>query len=435
MRLDAPPAWFDERSRSPWGVALLRGFAVFALVLAIGLALALAGLSSVDSGLSFGSVLRLGALYLGPFHHVALVFEGDLDVDLSGLPGAQVPSGAAATLELGIALLAVTGLAVWLLFRAGRASAFGDGATVRALTGARVALGYAPPVVLIASLVAFERPVRIGSFVTAGVRLSIAPWQALAFPLLIAAAASAAGGLWSWADASDRVVAVRMRAALGGGWWMLLVGLGLSYAGLLVAGVVQPDEPVALATPSTAHYYATVFERPGLGAVILGHHLLLVPNEALWTLVPASGACDVVRGGERADLLCYGSFPSVSEGGGISFGSAPAGYLLFLLVPAIATVFGGRYAGLRSDREGWSVLAGATAGVVYAVLVGFGCLLASITLAYTAVGPSGTAGGLWIGPDPVWGTLFSLAWGVAGGAIGGASVRLRWSSVAPRRPG
>ena len=220
---------------------------------------------------------------------------------------------------------------------------------VTGLTGARVALGYAPPVVLIASLVAFERPVRIGSFVTAGVRLSIAPWQALAFPLVIAAAASAAGGLWSWADASDRVAAVRMRAALGGGWWMLLVGLGLSYAGLLVAGVVQPDEPVALATPSTAHYYATVFERPGLGAVILGHHLLLVPNEALWTLVPASGACDVVRGGERADLLCYGSFPSVSEGGGISFGSAPAGYLLFLLVPAIATVFGGRYAGLRSD--------------------------------------------------------------------------------------
>jgi hypothetical protein len=50
------------------------------------------------------------------------------------------------------------------------------------------------------------------------------------------------------------------------------------------------------------------------------------------------------------------------------------------------------------------------------------CLLASITLTYGATSGAGSGGGhLWIGPDPVSGTLFALAWGLAGGALGGAS--------------
>jgi hypothetical protein len=409
---------------------------VFALVLAVGVAVAIIGLASGDAGLPFGAALRIGALYLGPFHHVALVFEGDLDVDLSRLPGSGVPPGASATVELGLALLAVTVLAVWLLFRAGRASAFGEGAGVRALTGARVALGYAPPILALALLVSFEEPVEIGSFVTAGIRVSMSGWQALVFPLAIAAAAGAAGGMWSWAPDPGRAPAVRLRAVLGGGWWMFLVALGLSYAGLLVAGVVQPDEPVALATPTTARYYATVFERPGLGAVALGHHVALIPNEALWTLVPASGACDVVRGSERADILCYGSYPAIGPDGEIASGSAPPGYLLFLLVPAVATAFGGRRASVRAGRGGWpAVTDGALAGVVYGLLVGTGCLLAMVTLSYTASAGTDVVGRLWMGPDPVWGTITALAWGIAGGAIGAASSRLRWSGAAVRGSG
>jgi hypothetical protein len=432
---NARPGSLGERSRTGWGAAFLRGFLVFALLLAIGLVVAVVGLGGANAGLPFGAALRIGALYLGPFHHVALVFEGDLDVDLSRLPDSGVPSGASATVELGAALLAVTAVAAWLLFRAGRASAFGESLGVRALTGARVALGYAPPIALIALVVAFEEPAQIGSFVTAGVRVTMSAWQALVFPLAIAAAAGAAGGLWSWTRASERVAAVRVRWVFAGGWVMFLLALGLSYVGLLVAGVLQPEEPVALATPSTARYFERVFERPGLGAVALGHHLALVPNEALWTLVPASGACDVVRGSERADILCYRSFPSAS-GGEIAFGSAPAGYLLFLLVPAAATVFGGRYASVRAGREGSSGVAdGAMSGVVYGVLVGVGCVLASITLSYTGgTGPS-VGGRLWIGPDPVWGTITALGWGIAGGAIGAASVRLRWSGAARPRSG
>ena len=433
MTTEVRSAPTGERPRTGWGAALLRGFVVFVLLLAVGVLIVAVGLAATDAGPSFGAALRIGALYLGPFHHVALVFEGDLDVDLSRLPGSGVPSGAAATVQLGVALLAVAGLAMWLLFRAGRASAIGDGPAVRALSGARVALGYAPPIVLIATLVAFEQPVRIGSFVTAGIRVSMTAWQALLFPLALATASGAAGGLWSWAS-SERGAAARVRAVLGGAWWMFLVALGLSYAGLLTAGVVQPDEPVALATPSTAEYYSRVFERPGLGAVVLGHQMLVAPNEALWTLVPASGACDVVRGSESADLLCYGSFPTVGPDGEIAFGSAPAGYLLFLLVPAIATVLGGRRVAMRAEaRDPPAVADGVMAGVAYGLLVGLGCLLASVTLTYVASAGADLGGRLWIGPDPVLGTVGALAWGIAGGAIGAGSARFRWSGAA--RPG
>jgi hypothetical protein len=436
VRPDARPTPPGQRPKTGWGAALLRGFLVFALLLAIGLATAFVGVAATDAGLAFGAALRIGALYLGPFNHVALVFEGVLHVDLSRLPGSGVLAGASATVELGVALLVVTGLAVWLLFRAGRASAYGDHACVRALTGARVGLGYGPPILLIALLVRFEQPNEIGSFVSAGVRVSLSVWQALVLPLAIAAAAGAAGGVWSWAGASERGPKLRVRAVLGSGWMMFLLALGLSFGGLLVAGVVQPDEPVALATPSTARYFARVFERPRLGAMVLAHHLALAPNEALWTLVPASGACDVVRGSEGADILCLGSFPLTKAGEAISFGSAPGGYLAFLLVPAVATLFGGRRASLRAGRDGWSAVAdGATAGVAYGVLVGVGCLLASVTLSYAASTGTDVGGRLWIGPDPVWGTITAIAWGLAGGAIGAASRRLTWSGAAPRGPG
>ena len=422
------PAVGDETPG--WPRAILRGFLVFLPIAAVGLVAALATFLFADPGVSLAGALRIGALYLGPFHHVALVIEGDLDVDVSRLPASGTPVGGSATVELGVALLAVTALAVWLLFRAGRASGFGDGPGARALSGSAVALGYAPPVLLVALLVRFEEPVELGSFVTGGVRVSMSTWQALAFPLAIAAIAGAFGGLWSWLrSAGARRPAVRTRAVLGGGWLMFLLGLGLSYLGLFVAGIVQPDEPVATATPSTARYFSTVFERPGQGAVILAHHLALAPNEALWTLVPAVGGCDVVRGSDRAELLCYRRFPSgATPDGDVSFGNAPGGYLAFLLVPALATLVGGRWAGSTAEGAGTSGAAiGAAAGVVFGVAVFAGCLLASVTLSYGATSGAGSGGGghLWIGPDPVSGTLFALAWGLVGGAVGGASSGFR----------
>jgi hypothetical protein len=413
---------------SGWPRSLLRGFLVFLLIAGIGIVAAVTTLGLAAPGVSFGGALRVAALYLGPFHHVALVFEGVLGVDASRLPGASLPSGASATVELGVALLAVTGLATWLLFRAGRRSAFGDRAGVRALTGSRVALGYAPPVLLVALLVRFEEPVELGSFVTGGVRISLSAWQAFVFPCAIAALAGASGGVWSWASSAPDTSAARARAVLGGGWRMFLLALALSYIGLFVAGIAQPDEAVALATPSTARYFDTVFERPGRGSALLAHHLALSPNEAVWTFVPAAGACDVIRGSERSDLLCYGRFPSFATSNGeVAFGKAPPGYLAFLLVPAIATIVGGRWAGSVSVGSRAAPAAmGAAAGVVFAAVMFGAIVISSITLTYGADPEAvGRGGHLWIGPDPVKGTLVALAWGVIGGALGGVTSRFR----------
>jgi hypothetical protein len=329
---------------------------------------------------------------------------------------------------------------MWLLFRAGRSSAFGHRVSVRGLSGARVAFGYAPPVVLVALLVRFDEPVELGSFVSGGVRVSLSVWQALVFPFVLAAVAGASGGVWSWASSARErpSTAARARAVLGGGWRMFLVAIALSFVGLFVAGIVQPDAPVALATPSTARYFGTVFDRPGPGAAILAHHFALSPNEAIWTLVPAEGGCDVVRGSERADVLCYRRFPSfVASSGEVAFGNAPAGYLAFLLVPAIATIAGGRWAGSASGRSGaGSVMVGSAAGVVFAALMLGGCVLSSITVSYgTTAGSVGRGGRLWIGPDPVTGTLLALAWGVAGGALGGATTGFRGWTAGRTRSG
>jgi hypothetical protein len=214
---------------------------------------------------------------------------------------------------------------------------------------------------------------------------------------------------------------------------MFLFALALSYVGLFVAGIAQPDEAVALATPSTARYLDTVFERPGLGSALLAHHLALSPNEAIWTFVPGAGACDVIRGSQRSDLLCYGRFPSfAAPSGEVTFGNAPPGYLAFLLVPAIATIVGGRWAGSVSERSGVAAAAvGAGAGAVFAAVMLGAIVASSITLSYGAAPDAvGRGGHLWIGPDPVTGTMVALAWGVIGGALGASTSGFRgWRAV------
>jgi hypothetical protein len=173
-----------------------------------------------------------------------------------------------------------------------------------------------------------------------------------------------------------------------------------------------------------------VFQRPGEGSALLAHHLALSPNEAIWTFVPAAGACDVARGSERTDFLCYGRFPLEMSSGGVAFGSAPPGYLAFLLVPAIATIAGGRWAGSVPERSGAAAAAlGAAAGAVFALVVLGAIVGSSITLSYGADADAvGRGGHLWIGPDPVTGTVVALAWGVIGGSLGAATSGFRRST-------
>jgi hypothetical protein len=113
----------------------------------------------------------------------------------------------------------------------------------------------------------------------------------------------------------------------------------------------------------------------------------------------------------------------------VTFGNAPPGYLAFLLVPAIATIVGGRWAGSVSERSGVAAAAaGAGAGAVFAVVMLGAIVASSITLSFGAAPDAVDRGGhLWIGPDPVTGTMVALAWGVIGGALGAASSGFRRS--------
>ncbi|MEX2203036.1 MAG: hypothetical protein WD965_02995 [Actinomycetota bacterium] len=421
--------------RAGWADAIARGFLAFLAVTAIGQMLAFLTWFVADTGASSAAAVRLGWMYFGAFHHVAIEIDvSDLDLVAPGTaPGST-------SLSIGVALLSVTAVAVLLLVRAGHrvADRAGGSAGARVLLGAAVAPSYALAAFVTALLVEVTTPLRFGSFATGELSVTLSPWQALVFPFAIAAVSGAAGGFRSalGSDALSEDVR-RIAAASAGALRMLVAGLGLSLAGLFVAGVVQPDEPVALLTPSTARYFETVFDRPATGLAILGHHLAVAPNEAVWTLVPAMGACDGVRGSASRDLLCYSRFPTLLETTGpglegvavsspfgpVIFSRAPAEYLAFLLVPVAATVLGGRLAGGRfggSRRE--RTLVGVTAGAMFALLIGVGAVLSSITIAYgAAFGGDGSAGWIVLGPNVVTGTLCALAWGCAGGALGAAT--------------
>jgi len=424
--------------RAGWPDALASGFVAFLAMAGIGQVLAFGAWAVADTGASLGATARLGWIEFGAFHHVAI----ELDVpDLDVAPAATGPG--ATSLSVGIALLSITAVAVWLLFRGGRAVAdrCGGGTAARILHGTMVAPAYALPAFVVATMVEVVTPLRLGAFASGELHVALSRWQSLAFPLAIAAASGAAGGLRSALDArtrQDRRIG-RARAAVAGGGRMFAFGLLLSYAGLFVAGVVQPDGPAALLTPSTGRYFDTVFTRPAPGFVALGHHLALAPNEALWTLIPAMGGCDGVRGSASADFLCYGRFPTAVETtiqpltggesvrvplGEATFETAPPAYLLFLLVPAAATVLGGRLAAERLGAGGReAVFAGAAAGLVFAVLAGAAAALSTVTVGYgAAFGDEASTGWVIAGPNVVTGTLLAAAWGVVGGAVGAATV-------------
>ncbi len=100
--------------------------------------------------------------------------------------------------------------------------------------------------------------------------------------------------------------------------------------------------------------------------------------------------------------------------------SMPPGYWAFLLVPAIATVGGGRWAGRTwRGRSGGRerALRGAGAGVVFAVLMGAGTWMASIDVGLT-LNATSTPTSFTLGASPVGTASLALVWGVIGGALG-----------------
>ncbi|MEW6058604.1 MAG: hypothetical protein AB1551_00415 [Actinomycetota bacterium] len=405
-----------------WETALVRGGLAFAVMALLGQAAALAVFLVERRYLSGATAARLGWFYFGWFHHVSAT--ASLRSSTFETLGAPVELST----HLGVALIAMAVLAAFLLFRAGRAVAerVGGGVLARTLHGAKVAPAYAVPSFVLSLVVAGRIAVpaldRFGGYV----QVRSSPAQALVFPLLIAVAAGAAGG-YSSAGAHIETgppLHRRLAGALAGGVRMLALGLLLSFAGLLVLAVAKPD--------STKAYFDTVTRGSTAETTLLiGHHVLLLPNQSMWVLVPAMGGCDEIRGpGGSSPFLCYWRYPrSVSVSANLltgvhataPFKTVPSWYFLFLLVPLLSVLGGGRTAaeraGARDPREAMTV--GAAAGAVFAALVVGAALLSSLSVGLSA-GYRGlsTGGTIRMGPSAMTGGLLALVWGVAGGAVG-----------------
>ena len=443
-----------------WGTGLFRGLLAFVAVAALGQAVAFAVNLAQATGVPAGTTAKLGWLYFGWFQHAAVTTR--LTPSVAGVPAGSALSGEAGlTADVGLAMMLGTFLAIAILYRGGRAVAdrAGGGVGARVLHGIKVAPAYAIPPFLLSGLVSIDIPIPRNGLVAGSLQLR--PWDLSWFvlPLLIAAAAGAVGGLRSgrYELISHDPWGRRAAGVIAGGLRMFVLGLVLSFAGLLVLAAVRSG--------ATRTYFETVSGPPTEQTTMnIAHHVLLLPNQSMWVLVPAMGGCDGLSGGGvSATFLCYSKVPttvSVSPEGLISgtpvvqadFEKAPSGYFVFLLVPALSVVLGGRYAARKRARlRREAVGMGAASGVVFAVLVAVGSWLASVS-----AGLSSPAGGIpanasvLIGPGVFAAGLLALVWGVLGGGLGGwlggrkfpprarlsgPSSLSRWRTEDPAQPG
>ena len=115
-----------------------------------------------------------------------------------------------------------------------------------------------------------------------------------------------------------------------------------------------------------------------------------------------------------------GSFLAAYVGADGTRATFPSWYALFLLVPALACVLGGRAAAAGTKPMGERLVRGAFAGVVFAVLCGLAAWGATLVVPTWA---NALGGSVSLGTAPFTTTALALGWGVVGGLVGAA---IRW---------
>ena len=391
--------------------------AAFATVALLAVGAGFAGSAVADAeGASMADGVSLGGLLLLAFHGVGVEFAVP-----AGTEAPLVVEGAG---RIDLAPLAGTFLALGLLGRAGRASAGRSAGSwwLRGLLGARVAPVHAALCGLTGWAVRYSASFGPGTLEARPVVV-----EAVVLPLGLAALAGFAGGAFSPRPAAppeDRARAVVRGALVMAGW-----GLALAAAGLALLAPFHPDAVRAYLRPFGAGI--------GNGLTAVAGTLLVLPNLAVWVLFPAMGSClslEVVQPG-HVDSVCLlsaaqfppeGGLPGLARHGpGFDLPPPPGPYLLFLLVPLVATLAGGASAARatraasRSDRA----VAGALAGAVFA---GVAVLLATASAVELGVSAAGGPVAFALGPEPAGALVASLLWGTGGGAVG---------ALAASRPG
>lgn len=435
---DAPaPARNGSRPLAPpaltrgWAIAIVRGAAAFVLMAAAGELLAFAGVAANGGLSSLANTLRVGGIYYALFHHIGIVFSV---ANVSVGVGSSLPKGLSFSYRVSLGLLLATGVAIALLYRAGRAVAdrAGGDPMERAIHGVKVAVPYAFLSLLFSLLVAFHLRIPSNPLLSGDVTIKPSSIGAFVWPFLIASAAGLAGGIRSGREAllSQQRWGRSALGVLAGGWRMFLAGLVFSFAGLLVQAAVQPD--------ATAAYFHGVFDQgPKRGALLIAHHVLLLPNQSMFVLVPAMGSPDRLSLlGSSSDLLSYWKFPEsfsvakpASQSGSpfglpvpkLEGGIAPPGYFLYLLVPLLSALLGGRVAARRgaAKTRPQAIWLGLAAGVVFALLVGLGALVSGVGFGVSANVGLGISLSGGVAPSVTLGMLAALGWGLAFGAVGG----------------
>jgi hypothetical protein len=382
---------------------LLLGLLAFLAVYALAFTVAFIDLAVAHRAGQLGAAFSLAAVYLASFVHGSV----RVSVSVAKLMGSST-GGLIPTLEatLRVALLLGTGLAVWLSFRAGKGGARGS-------APATAALGASVPAVAFA-LCCLAAVGMWGTFREGALTISIGAASVFLGGLVIAAVASLIGAL-------SHIAAARARSLLRAGWETFVWALIFAFAGLVVASTISPSA-ARIAFPGVDRV-----SRPG-GPAYLANNVLALPNEAVWALVPAMGGCDGFYGSHlNKDVLCFGHLPEAGSGStilGISLprsGSMHWAYYLFLLAPAAATFAGGRIASAGATSRVSGAASGVVAGVVFAALVSAAAWLSSVGITLGAGGVAALTIDGAFGPKFPGAALLALAWGVAGGALGGAS--------------
>ena len=261
-----------------WGTGLIRGGLAFVVMAALGQAVAFAVSLAQATGVSAGTTAKLGWLYFGWFQHAAVTTR--LTPSVGGVPAGSALSGEAGlTADVGLAMMLGTFLAIAILYRGGRAVAdrAGGGVGARVLHGIKVAPAYAIPPFVLSGLVSIDISIPRNGLVAGSLQLR--PWDLSWFvlPLLIAAAAGAVGGLRSgrYELISHDPWGRRAAGVIGGGLRMFVLGLVLSFAGLLVLAALRPG--------ATRTYFETISGPPTDQTTMnIAHHVLLLPNQSLW---------------------------------------------------------------------------------------------------------------------------------------------------------
>jgi hypothetical protein len=327
----------------------------------------------------------------------------------------ETSQGVTSVATLQVAMGALTIAVLVLAFRAGREQSRGleKRPVAAALAGSAVGLGFALPMFVAAF------PITLG-FPQFGIdRLQPVLWQAFVLPLVIAGATGAVGGL---ARARARVEDAlpwgpRLVAAVRGGATAFGWGIVLSFIGFLALAAVSSGP--------TSAYARFVGRTGGSGAATVIQHAVLLPNQSAMFLATSMGATSQLSiAGEGAVELTRTGVATTSEAGsflaayvGASGTSAafPAWFAVFLSVPAIACVIGGRAAVLRAVGRGERILRAALGGVVFAVLCGLASDAATLIVPAWAhlIG-----GSVELGTPPVATAGLALVWGTLGGVVG-----------------